>query len=325
MTLDVVIPTYNRSALLRKTVVSLLEASRPQNLSITIIVVDNNSSDRTRDVVCELQQDATLPLRYVLETTQGSSASRNAGIAHGQGELIGFVDDDEEVETGWFLAVSREFAQPDVDFIGGPCLLKREVTLPEWLPPGYHAAVGVILPKSRGSYGPDHSGMLNGGNAVLRRAVFSRIGVFSPRLGRSAKNLLSEEDADLFRRLQAASLHGTYVPELIIFHHLHEQRLTRGYHRRWAYWRAVSQGVLDREVRETVSYFLGIPRYKIGRAFRGMLKLPNDHLARGRAGHAFANELACWDLAGFIYGKYFFNEPNHYATRGSLPGKNWTS
>lgn len=315
MTLDVVVPTYNRSALLRKTILSLLRAWRPKDLGITIIVVDNNSSDDTRDVVRELQQDASLPLRYVLEATQGSSAARNAGIAHGQGELVGFVDDDEEIEGGWFLTIAREFAQPSIEFIGGPCLLNREVQLPDWMPPGYHAAVGVIIAKSRSPYGPNHNGILNGGNAVLRRTVFDRIGVFSPRLGRSAKNLLSEEDADLFRRLQAAGLQGTYVPELIIFHHLHEHRLTRGYHRRWAYWRAVSQGVLDREIRETVSYFLGVPRYKIGRAFRGLLQLPNDRFAKGNKAFAFADELACWDLAGFIYGKYFFNEPRHYVTR----------
>ncbi len=321
MTLDVVIPTYNRNVLLRKAITSLLKASRPEHLHITIIIVDNNSSDSTRDVVRELQQQARVPLRYVLETTQGSSAARNAGIAQGDGELIGFIDDDEEIEEKWFLTILREFAQPALDYIGGPCLLSRDVPLPDWLPPGYHAAVGYILPKARGPYGPNHAGMLNGGNAVLRRTVFDRIGVFSPRLGRSAKNLLSEEDADLFRRLQAAGLQGIYIPELIIFHHLHENRLTRGYHRRWAYWRAVSQGVLDREVSEAVSYFLGVPRYKIGRAFRGLLQLPNDRLAKRSKAHAFADELACWDLAGFIHGKYFFNEPHHYATNNVSPKK----
>jgi glucosyl-dolichyl phosphate glucuronosyltransferase len=315
MTLDVVVPTYNRSSLVRKTVASLLRAPVPDGLDVNVFVVDNNSTDDTAKVVRELQQTSTVPVHYVLERTQGSSAARNAGIAAGQGELIGFVDDDEEIDPKWYATACQEFSDPRVDYIGGPCLLNRDVSFPDWFPPGYHSAVGMIPAKPRGFYGPDHAGMLNGGNAILRRTVFDRIGVFSMKLGRSAKNLLSEEDADLFRRLQSAGVLGLYVPELIIYHHLHENRLTRGYHRRWAYWRAVSQGVLDRDVQEKVPYLFGVPRYKIGRAFRGLMSLPMHRLGKKNKGQAFADELASWDLVGFVYGKYFFQEPRHYVTR----------
>ena len=315
MTLDVVVPTYNRSELLRKTILSLLTATVPEGLEVSIVVVDNRSSDRTAEVVKELQSGAGLPLIYVLEHAQGSSAARNAGIAASKGQLIGFVDDDEEVDENWYRTIAKEFADPSVDYIGGPCLLNRQVNFPVWLPPGYHSVIGDIPAKPRGPYGTGHPGMLNGGNAVLRRSVFERVGVFSTRLGRSAKNLLSEEDADLFRRLQAANIRGMYIPELIIHHHVHEERLTRNYHRRWAYWRAVSQGVLDRDVHEPVPYFLGVPRYKIGRALRGILALPLHRLAGGDRGKAFADELASWDLMGFVYGKYLFDEPNHYTNR----------
>jgi glucosyl-dolichyl phosphate glucuronosyltransferase len=315
MTLDVVVPTYNRSNLVRKTINSLLRAPLPEGLEVNVYVVDNNSTDDTREVVRECQQGAPLPVHYVLEKTQGSSTARNAGIAAGRGELIGFVDDDEEIEQNWYRTACREFSDPAVDYIGGPCLLNKDVSFPDWFPPGYHSAVGMIPAKPRGFYGPNHTGMLNGGNAILRRTVFDRIGVFSTKLGRSAKNLLSEEDADLFRRLQAGGLRGVYVPELIILHHLHENRLTRGYHRRWAYWRAVSQGVLDRDVQEDVPYLLGVPRYKVGRAIRGLISFPKHRLSKSGKGQAFADELASWDLVGFVYGKYFFHEPRHYVTR----------
>src|SRR5579875_3725175 len=89
MTLDVVVPTYNRSELLRKTILSLLTATVPEGLEVSIVVVDNRSSDRTAEVVKELQSGAGLPLIYVLEHAQGSSAARNAGIAASKGQLIG--------------------------------------------------------------------------------------------------------------------------------------------------------------------------------------------------------------------------------------------
>src|SRR4051812_30292429 len=98
MTLDVVVPTYNRSQLLRRTIQSLVSAPIPEDLHVTIIIVDNNSKDDTAHVVSEFQSPADRALRYVLELKQGLSHSRNAGIAAGTGELIGFIDDDEEVE-----------------------------------------------------------------------------------------------------------------------------------------------------------------------------------------------------------------------------------
>lgn len=323
MTLDVVIPTYNRSRLVAKTIASLFRAARPAHLDVTLIVVDNNSTDDTKEVVEALAKDAPLPIRYVLETTQGSSAARNTGVDAGTSQLVGFVDDDEEIAESWFCAIAHEFQDASLDYIGGPCLPDREIRYPDWLPPGYHSAIGVTSVKPRGEYGPGHPGMLNGGNAVLRRRVLASIGPFSPYLGRSSRKLLSEEDAELFRRLLRGGYRGVYVPELVILHHVHPNRLTRRYHRLWVYWRAVSQGVLDRHMQEPVSYLLGVPRYRIGRAFRSLASLPADRWSRGK-GQAFADELACWDLVGFIYGKYLFREESHYRVERALtsPARN---
>lgn len=306
MYLDVVICTFQRSALLRKAIESLLRAKLPPGLDINIHVVDNNSGDDTHEVVQAMQQTAALPIHYVLETRQSSSHARNAGVNAGSAEIIAMIDDDEEVEEHWFEVIAREFQDSAVDYIGGPYLANWQAPIPDWLPPGYPGVIGVMPPKPRGRYGPGHPGMLNGGNAALRRHVFEKVGLYSPRLGRTAKGLLSEEDAEFFRRLQLAGLHGVYVPDLAIYHHIPAKRLTRKYHRSWAYWRAVSQGVLDREQREPVTYFLGIPRHRIGRALRSLLSLPAYFLRKAGKAQAFGSELALWDLAGFIHGKYLF-------------------
>jgi len=311
--LDVVVPTYNRSQLLQRTLSSLLTAPIPECLSVTILVVDNNSSDDTEQVVNDLSFPSDRSLVYIRETKQGSSHARNAGISAGAGELIGFIDDDEEIDPTWYGVVAREFADQSVSFIGGPYLGNWSAPPPAWLPPGYHAAIGVVPPKPRGPFDAKFSGNLMGGNAVVRRAVFDRIGMYSPLLGRSGKGLLSEEDAEFYRRLKAASIYGVYVPDLVIHHYIPSGRLTRKYHRRWSFWRAVSQGVLDRDIKEPTAYMFGIPRYKIGRALRGIAAYPTHRLSRGTRGHAFADELATWDLQGFIYGKHFIRIQKFYA------------
>src|SRR5689334_13408678 len=100
--MDVVIPTYNRHILLRKTLNSLLAAHIPNGLSIRIIVVDNNSTDETRHVVEEYLNDHSSIFKYVFEMKQGRSAALNAGITSSSGDLVGMIDDDEEVDVHWF-------------------------------------------------------------------------------------------------------------------------------------------------------------------------------------------------------------------------------
>ncbi|MCU1321076.1 MAG: hypothetical protein JWM43_725 [Acidobacteriaceae bacterium] len=306
MKLDIVVPTYNRSGLLRKTIASLLAATVPDGLEVQIIVVDNNSSDDTEQVAREY------PVQYVRERMQGLSSARNGGIAAGTGDLIGFIDDDEEVAKDWIEVVYREFQDPSVQFIGGPYLPNWSAASPNWLPPGYNAAIGIVTAKQRGPMDAAFQGNLMGGNAVMRRSVFDKVGLYSAKLGRSGKGLLSEEDAEFYGRLKAAKIHGLHVPDLLILHYIPESRLTRSYHRKWAYWRAVSQGYLAREVREPVPYLLGVPRYMIGRAAKNMVLAPK-YLLQGASGKAFAAELSVWDLVGFAYGRHVIDLDKYYA------------
>ncbi len=309
--LDVVVPSYNRSALLEKTLTSLVEASVPDGMEVTLYVVDNNSTDGTREVVEAFASQSSLPVRYWLETRQSSSYARNTGIQAGSGELIGFIDDDEQVCSGWYQAVLKEFRDEAVFFIGGPYYAEAGVRLPAWLPPSYRAATGIQDAKPRAVFGAGHAGNLNSGNAVLRRSVFEAIGLYSEKLGRSGKGLLSEEDADLYRRIQEAGFRGIFVPELVIYHHVPAERLTKRYHRRWCFWRGVSLGVVDRERREQTAYRLGVPQYRLGRALRALAGVPGA-LLRGRTAAAFDQELSLWDLAGFLYGKHAVRIDRYY-------------
>jgi hypothetical protein len=151
-----------------------------------------------------------------------------------------------------------------------------------------------------------------GGNAVVRRSAFDRIGLYSTKLGRSGKGLLSSEDLEFYRRLLSAGIHGIYVPDLVIYHHIPQDRLTRKYHRRWCFWNGVSHGISDRDLKAPVRYILGIPRHKIGQALRGLASLPRHLFFTGEAGRAFADELASWDMLGFIYGKHFIRIEKYY-------------
>ena len=140
-----------------------------------------------------------------------------------------------------------------------------------------------------------------GGNAVFKRQTLERVGPYSTALGRSGTRLLSCEDEDMYQRLMAAGARGLYLPQLIVYHFIPRERLTKRYHRSWCFWQSVSSAVLDRIRPQPIPYVMGVPRYFYGRALRGMFGLADrDSEAR------FSNELSLWELAGFFYGKHFY-------------------
>ena len=84
----------------------ILDALRQQQvdpeLGWEIVIVDNNSTDNTREIVHRYQRDWDLcPLRYVLETKQGASFARRRAIAESEGNWIGFLDDDNIPAVDW--------------------------------------------------------------------------------------------------------------------------------------------------------------------------------------------------------------------------------
>src|ERR1043165_9291612 len=89
--ISVVIPTYNRCQLLAPAIESLL-AQESNGLRYEVIVVDNNSSDNTRDVVNSFTGRET-PVHYVFEGQQGNAYARNAGIEASHAPIIAFIDD----------------------------------------------------------------------------------------------------------------------------------------------------------------------------------------------------------------------------------------
>lgn len=305
MRLDVVIPTHNRADLLPRALESLLAADRPEGLDVGVTVVDNRSTDLTRAVV-ESFMPRFAGLQYVYEPKPGRSHALNTGIATTRGDLVGMIDDDEEVDRTWLQTIAAAFNDPTTDFIGGPYLPRWGGERPVWLGRAYGSVIGWAEGgQAIQQFGPGCGAMLMGGNAIIRRSVLERVGPYSVDLGRTpGGRLLSCEDDDMFARLLAIGARGLYRPDLIIHHYVAPERLTKRYFRRWCFWRGVSLGVLDKRRPAPVRYLLGVPRYMIGLAVRGAIDTVPPLLGRREPARIFKNELAWWDLAGFAYGKH---------------------
>lgn len=301
MKLIVVIPTFNRADLLRLTLKSLADAGRPQGLDVSIVVVDNNSTDGTKTVVDEWASD--LELCYLFEPGQGKSRALNAAIASANCDLIGMIDDDEEVAEDWLAEIARVFLNrwDEVDFIGGRYTPRWEVPPPSWLPAQYTGVVGFSNPgEEELPYGGNFKGMMPGGNAVVKLSAFREVGAYNEELGPVGKDLMGCEDDDMYHRLLDAGKRGLYCPKLAVYHRVPAYRLTKKYFREWCYGWGASQSVID-VYRTDYSgpRILGVPRYLFGNAARGALRMIGS-LVSLNADQAFAHELSIWILAGFF-------------------------
>jgi len=304
--LDVVIATHNRATLLDQAIESVF-AAEPAAFTTSVIVVENRCTDNTGDVLANALARHPGRLRVIREDTPGRSAALNAGIAMTGGDLVATIDDDETVNHDWLRVIDGAFADPVTDFIGGPYVPRWGAARPAWLGTSFHGVIGWVDsgPEIR-RYGPGFDGMLMGGNAVFRRRVLEEIGPYPTDIGRKPDRLLAGEDEEMFRRLLSIGAVGYYRPDLIIHHFIPPERLQKEYFRRWCFWRGVSMGVVDRRKPEAVAYACGVPRYRIGRAIRAMGDTAR-RLLRGREPERlFSNELTCWDLAGFVYGKHWY-------------------
>ena len=307
MRLDVIVPTYNRQDLLPSALESLFAAEIPAGLEVTVTVVDNNSTDGTRGVIESFQKRFGERIRYCFESQQGRSHALNAGISATTGDLIGIIDDDEEIDANWYKTAFEAFKDSELDFIGGPYVPQWSIPPPEWMPSNYGSVVGSVNGGDKEvPFDHNYPGILMGGNAILRRSVFSKVGLYTTWLGSTDKGLLSGEDEELYSRLLAGGARGMYLPNLKIYHHVVPERLTKKYFRSWCFWRGVSLGLLERTRRQECAYFLGVPRWHYRSAARGLVSgvaglLVNPKEARA----AFASELALWDFLGLFYGRHF--------------------
>ena len=99
---SVIVPVYNRGEAIGKCIKSLLAQEYPKK-KLEIIIVDNNSNDKTKDTIKKY------PVKYLLEKEKGSYAARNKGIEHAKGEIIAFTDSDCIADKQWVSCLAEGF------------------------------------------------------------------------------------------------------------------------------------------------------------------------------------------------------------------------
>lgn len=241
MSISIVICTYNRASYLKSCLLSLVNQSLSQAaLEVEIVIVDNNSSDATKNVVEELQNQSRFPLRYIFEPQQGLSFARNAGIQASQFEIIAFLDDDAVALPDWLESILLTFSSTPSSVVCGPIDLNWESSKPSWLPESMFYFLGFL------SFGntireltqPGESPF--GGNVAIKKDIFSQVGFFNPKLGRVGARLLDSEEIDLFSRVRKSGAKIWYCPSMKIRHAVAAARTRKDFFKTSAFWKGRS-------------------------------------------------------------------------------------
>jgi glycosyltransferase involved in cell wall biosynthesis len=222
----VVICTWNRAALLAESLEILCDIRVPPDLEWECLVVNNNCTDGTDDVLASFA--GRLPLRRLFEPNPGISRARNHAAREARGDLVLWMDDDIHVDRDWLAAYAEAAGRwPEATYFGG-----RIAPLYRQEP---HPFVTDNLETFQGLLGIRDFGLTErlftegenpyGGNMAMRRSVFEKW-MFDEKLGhRHAERLVGEETA-FFDGLRQQGQNGVWVPAARVRHVIAAEQLS---------------------------------------------------------------------------------------------------
>lgn len=191
---SVVVPTFNRSSLLKSCLRSL-ERQTLTKTSYEVIVVDDGSVDDTATAIASFQRSTAMRLAGMKGLHRGPAAARNLGISAAGAELVAFIDDDCEAAPDWLEAICAPFRDPSVSGVEGKVSRHPDST------PFTHFVENL------------NGGQFLTANAAYRRRALMAVGGFNESYSHAAA-----EDWDLAFRIMEGGGLIRFRPEATVVH-----------------------------------------------------------------------------------------------------------
>jgi glycosyltransferase involved in cell wall biosynthesis len=238
----VLICTYNRAALLARTLGGLAGQRTSPGLVWEIVVVDNNSRDGTKDVVEAFRAGAPAPTTYLFDGRQGKSFALNTGLDVAAGDVIAFTDDDCLPEASWLQDTIEAMVRWNADGLGGRIVPAWSRPPAAWLAHERHLwDTLALLPDDQprrvqdGAWERQNGFRVWGANMAFRRDVFDTIGVFDTGMGPRGDKKYSLEEIDLVKRALTAGKTIVYDPTPTVHHWVPPHRMRRAFFRKHSF------------------------------------------------------------------------------------------
>lgn len=303
MDISIIISTYNRAQSLSHTLQSFQSMTVPDKVEGEILIVDNNSKDKTRQLVEDMSRRNSLNLNYLFESRQGKSFALNRGLENAKGEIIAFTDDDVIVDKGWLAAVVRATRRYEsYDGFGGRIISLWESTPPQWLSlTGKHNALrGTGYLRDDGAEDKEYSETENripcGANMFFKRRAVEENGPFRLDLGPVGEKPGAAEDTEYCLRMLKSGKRFKYIGNALIYHKVEAQKLTQRHLTLWRYYAARSL-VRSTGISDNVVTCSNIPRYLLRRLLE---TLPKWAMSRDSKSRFFHKMRFYWTLGEIV-------------------------
>jgi len=230
----IAICTYNGEKRLPEVLDKLLVQINTESINWEVIVVDNNSTDNTAKVVREDQANwpSAYPLKYYFEPQQGAAFARKRAVVEAQGEVIGFLDDDNLPAPDWIISAYL-FAKknPKAGAFGGKIHGAFEVPPSEDYQKVITYCLAIVEQGETAFMYPPRKGALppTAGLVVRKQAWCKNVPKETFLRGRVGKSQMGSEDLEVLSYIQNAGWEIWYNPNMNIDHKIPPQRLSRDY------------------------------------------------------------------------------------------------
>ena len=203
-TVSIVIPAYNEEGVIRQCLIAAIYQSMPAH---EILVVNNRSTDRTADIVRQMQLEYPESPIHLLQQNdvQGLIPTRNFGLNHATGDVLGRIDADSVLEPDWVETVLAGFSDPEVAAATGP-VVYYDMPMRRWGLKADDKMRQLVLKLARNQY---H--FLFGSNMALRRTAWEQI---RDHTCLDEKDEM-HEDIDISLHLAEQELVIRYIPTMV--------------------------------------------------------------------------------------------------------------
>lgn len=330
--LTILICTYNRVALLERTLESLNNALRPRNWTVDLLVVANACTDNTHDLLETYKSNRnidghSIPLEWIAEPTPGKSHALNNAISRLTADVVAFVDDDHVVDRNFIVSICNAADRhPDTNLFCGRILPNWDGREPRWVhDEGPYRIYPLPVPKQdfgKNARHIDINGPIpGGGNQIFRVPALKQIGHFSVDLGPRGHDLGGGEDTEFILRALRSGERLIYEPSIVQYHHVDLSRFKINYLIRKAYHRSRASTQLTRSSgygvplyawRKLIQYIAGVAlslswvrkRFFLIRTAASLGEISGMRAAkdRSRLGHGLSQFTPLWPLILVLVG-----------------------
>lgn len=227
ISISFIVFTYNSSDMIIRCLSHIKEALEYFPVNNEIILVDNNSTDNTIELVNNFSIEEKFELKILNNPRQGLSYSRVMGVKVASKEFVCFIDDDNFILKNWIEVLASIVYEKNPDVIGCRTIGISETPFPRW----WNKYQGYYACGSRFS----NTGFLSNpldkmwGAGLVVRTNFLRAALLEMDLlctGRLGGSQMSGDDVELNYRLRLLGAQFYHSLDLVLNHFMRSHRLT---------------------------------------------------------------------------------------------------